>query len=82
MTRICLRTNYEKKIWVDVRRVPNVGEDIMLTEIPEMYDERGGGSPIWHVTNVTTVLEALTSVYEDQEIHNVGIIVDIVNEDE
>lgn len=82
MTRICLKTNYGKKIWVDVRRVPNVGEDIILTEIPELYDERGGQSPLWKVKNVTTVIEALTAVDESQEIHNTGIIVEIVNEDE
>ena len=82
MTTVCLRTNYGKNIMVDVRRVPNVGEDISVTHIPELYDERGGQSPIWNVKNVTTVLEALTAVDESHEIYNVGFIVDIVNEDD
>jgi hypothetical protein len=82
MTRILLRTNNRKSIFVDVQRVPNIGEEINVMNISELYDDRGGQSPVWKVKNVTTDLEALQAFDESYEIHNTGIIVDIVNEDE
>lgn len=69
--KIIFETNHKVRFTIEMPRVPNIGEQIQVLDMGEIYSEEDTGSPDWVVTDIVHIIEKGKYLYSVIYVENI-----------